>query len=99
MNAHTCAPSLALLSCLVLKSFPLHYMYLTARIIVMTTHQGEASVVSECLFIYQSVFLRRENRHKACKQHLSSQPVGTPQFYHYNSIAAEGDASALIGIS
>ncbi len=95
---HTHAPSLALLNCLVLKSFPIHYIYLGARIIVMTTHQGEASVLSECLFTHQA-FLRRENRHKAYKQHLSSQPVGMPQFYHYNSIAAEGDASALIDVS
>lgn len=65
----------------------------------MTTHQGDSSLLSECLFAYQMAFLRRENNTKACKQHLSSQPVGMPQFYHYNSIAAEGNASALIDVS
>lgn len=65
----------------------------------MTTHQGESSLLSECLLAYQMAFLWRENKSKAHKQHLSSQPVGMPQFYLYNSIATEGDASVLIDVS
>lgn len=96
---HMHALPLAQLNCLVQKSFPPPYIYHTARVIAMTTHQGESSLLSDCLFSYQVAFLRRENRSKVCKQHLSSQPVGTLQFYHYNSIATEGDASALIDVS
>jgi len=49
--------------------------------------------------IYLMAFLRRENKCKACKQHLSSQPVVMLQLYRYDSIAEEGDASALIDVS